>query len=60
MLAFAMYLTNSVGAVDQKDSVGSWVSFGYKSEILGGEQDWIQRSLFYIKGKSNKKHLAQP
>lgn len=41
MLAFAMYITNSVGAVDQKDSVGSWVSFGYKSEILGGEQDCI-------------------
>lgn len=36
MLILAVYITNSVGIVDQRDSVGSWIPFHYKSEILWG------------------------
>lgn len=44
MPPLAMYVTNSVWAVDKKKkktSVRCWISFDCKSKILGGQQDWI-------------------
>lgn len=41
------YITNYVQAIDQRDSIGSWISFGYKREILKDNK----RFLFCIKRK---------
>lgn len=37
MLTLAIYTTNDLWAVDQRNPVESWISFDYKSVILGGK-----------------------
>lgn len=37
MLILAVRTITYEGVIDQRDSVGSWISFDYESEILGGE-----------------------